>query len=389
LGLRSNRDYPAHLSPQVAEVYDQYETDAKAEHLKLILNQSTFVLFGNYAAGLTVLIGSWHAVDKGILIAWFFFVVGFNTLRTLAGRRFVPDQIERPEIDRWERRLLGSTLLSGVLWGSAGYLLYLPGELDHNFFLAVPIIAMSAAAVTSYSYHQIAYPLFFVPAVTPLILSLIQEPSASAKAIGLVTPLYFLMMYLLSRRIYRAAHAAVLSGFANQHFANHDYLTGIANRRAFQEALEREWARALRTGKPISLVIADIDDFKQCNDTYGHSIGDKVLKAIAMMILHRARKGIDMPARIGGEEFAVILPETNLADACRIAEDIRTRAHAIQSDDRTEMPGATLSLGVASLVPDAEGSASILFNRSDQALYRAKLEGKDRFVADRAGETPD
>ena len=228
-----------------------------------------------------------------------------------------------------------------------------------------------------------------MPAVTPLILNLVQEPSASAKAIGLVTPLYFLMMYLLSRRIYRAAHAAVLFGFANQHFANHDYLTGIANRRAFQEALEREWARALRTEKPLSLVIADVDDFKQCNDTYGHSIGDKVLKAIAMMIVHRARKGIDMPARIGGEEFAVVLPETNLADACLIAEDIRTRAHAIRSDDGTEIPVATLSLGVACLVPDVEGSPRFLFNRSDQALYRAKLEGKDRFVADGAGQTPD
>ena len=387
--FKLNRDDPTSLSPQSAEVYDRYKKDAKAQHLQLILNQLTFVLLGNIAAGLTVLIGSWQTVDKGILIAWFALLVGINTLRTLHGRRFIPDQMERREIDRWERKLLGSTLVSGVLWGSAGYMFYLPGELDHNFFLAVPIIAMSAAAVTSYSYHQIAYPLFFVPAVTPLVLNLVQEPSAPAKAIGLVTPLYFAMMYLLSRRIYSAAQAAVLSGFANQHFANHDYLTGIANRRAFQEALEREWARALRTKEPLSLIIADVDEFKQCNDTYGHSIGDKVLNAIARMILHRMRKGIDMPARIGGEEFAVILPETNLADACVIAEDIRTRAHAIRSDDGTEIPVATLSLGVACSVPDVEGSPRFLFNRADQALYRAKLEGKDRFVADWAGETSD
>jgi diguanylate cyclase (GGDEF)-like protein len=268
-------------------------------------------------------------------------------------------------------------------------LLYLPGELSHNFFLAVPIIAMGAAAITSYSYHRFAYPLFFVPAVTPLMLNLVQESSTSANAIGLVTPLYFLMMYLLSRHIYDTAHAAVLSGFANQHFASHDYLTGIANRRAFEDALEREWARALRTEKPLSLIIADVDDFKQCNDAYGHSIGDKVLKAVALTILHRVRKGIDTPARIGGEEFAVILPETTLADACRIAEDIRTRAHTIQSDDGTEIPGVTLSLGLACLVPEAEGSPEVLFDRSDQALYRAKREGKDRFVADRTKQSPD
>lgn len=371
-------DYPATPSQQVAEVYGQYEADAKAEHLQLIFNQSTFVLFGNCAAGLTVLIGAWQAVDRGILIAWFVLVVGFSALRSLVGRRFIPDRIESQEIDRWEQRLLGSTFVSGVLWGSAGHLLYVPGELEHDFFLAVPIIAMSAAAVTSYSYHRFAYPLFFVPAVAPLVLNLMQEPSASAKAIGLVTPLYFLMMYLLSRHIYHAAHAAVLSGFANQHFANHDYLTGIANRRAFQETLEKEWARALRTEKPLSLIIADVDDFKRCNDTHGHSVGDKVLRAIALIILHRVRKGTDMPARIGGEEFAVILPETNVEGACLIAEDIRMRAHAIQSDDGTEMPATTLSLGVACVVPDAEGSPTTLYNRSDHALYRAKLEGKDR-----------
>ena len=387
MGFKVDKEFPASRTPHVAQMYNEYEKNAKAEHLQLILNQSTFVLLGNYAAGLTVLIGSWQAADKGILIGWFVLVVGFNTLRTVAGRRVVPDQIEPQEIDRWERRLLGSTFLSGVLWGSAGYLLYLPGELDHNFFLSIPIIAMSAAAVTSYSYHQIAYPLFFVPAVLPLILNLVQEPSVSAKAIGLVMPLYFLMMYLLSQRIYRAAHAAVLSGFANQHFANHDYLTGIANRRAFQEALETEWARALRTEKPLSLIIADVDDFKQCNDTYGHSIGDKVLKAIALMILHRARKGIDMPARIGGEEFAIILPETTLADASLIAEDIRTRAHAIRSEDGDEIPTITLSVGVACTVPNTESAPAVLLNQADQALYRAKVEGKDRSVCDQVEQT--
>lgn len=389
MGLKVNGDDTAPQSPQIAEVWDRYEVDTKAEHLRLILNQSTFVLLGNYAAGLTVLIGSWEKADAGILITWSVLLAGFSTLRALIGRRFVPDQMSPEEVDRWEKRLLASTLLSGVLWGSAGYLLYVPGELDHNFFLAVPIIGLGAAAVTAYSYHRIAYPLYFVPAVTPLLLNLVQEPSASAKAIALITPFYFLMMYLLSQRIYRATHLAVLSGFANRHFANHDYLTGIANRRAFQEALEKEWARALRTEKPLSLLITDIDDFKQCNDTYGHSIGDKVLEAIALMILYRVRKSIDTPARIGGEEFAVILPETTLADACLIAEDIRMRAHEIRSDDGIEIPAVTLSVGVGCLVPDAEGSPSILFNRADQALYRAKLEGKDRFCADRVGQPPD
>jgi diguanylate cyclase (GGDEF)-like protein len=388
MDLKLNGNATVPIRPPTTALNDRYEPYAKAEHLQLTLNQSTFVLLGNYAAGLTVLIGSWQSVDTGSLIAWFVTVVGFNTVRTLVGRRFVPERMEPQEIDRWEQRLLGSTFISGVLWGSAGFLFYLPGELDHNFFLAVPIIGMGAAAVTAHSYHRLAYPLFFVPAVTPLILNLAQESGISAKAISLVTPLYFLMMYLLSRRIYHAAHTAVMSGFANQHFATHDYLTGIANRRAFQEALDGEWTRALRTKTPLSLIIADIDDFKLCNDEHGHNIGDKVLKAVASMISHRVRRSIDIPARIGGEEFAVVLPETTLADACLVAENIRTRAHSIQSDDGTEIPTATLSFGVACVVPSTESSSIVLFNQADRALYQAKCEGKDRVIANRTDRTP-
>lgn len=386
--LKAHGDFPAPLIAPQSSVSEQHEQDAKAEHLRLILNQSVFVMFGNYAAGLTVLIGSWERVDTAMLTTWFLLVVGLNTVRALAGRRFVPDQMAAEEVDRWEHRLLASTLGSGILWGSAGYFFYIPGELEHNFFLAVPIIGMGAAAVTAYSYHRIAYPLFFAPAIAPLMVNLLLEPSISAKAIGFVTPLYFLMVYLLSRRIYVAAHTAVLSGLANRHFANHDYLTGLANRRAFHEALDREWTRALRTEKPLSLIVADIDDFKQCNDAHGHSVGDTVLEAVAQTLLHRVRKGIDLAARIGGEEFAVILPETTLEDACLVAENIRSQVHSIGSDGETEIPAATLSLGVSCLVPSTESSPKTLFDHSDRALYRAKLEGKDRVVAERVDQTP-
>lgn len=371
------------LESPVGDVYRRYEKDAKAAHLKLMLDQSVFVLFGNVAAGLTVLIGSWHAVDAKVVVSWFVLMVGFNTFRTLAGRSFAPDSSAPDYVSRWEKRLLALTFVSGALWGSAGHLLYVPGNLAHDFFLAVPIIAMGAAAVTSHAYHKVAYPLFFVPAVTPLILNLVREPSVPAAMISAVTPLYFVMMYLLSLRIYRAARSAVLSGFTNEYFATHDYLTGIANRRAFQATLEKETNRASRTRKPVSLIVADVDDFKRCNDEYGHGVGDEVLKTVASIISHRLRKGIDVPARIGGEEFAVILPETSLNDACRVANDIRTMTHTDWPTDGAGVPSVTLSLGVACLRPDLDISPGGLVDRADQAMYRAKLAGKDRVVADR------
>ena len=383
------RDLPMSLSPPFKDAYKLYEKEAKIEQLRLVVGQSPFLLLGNYAAGLTVLIGSWQTVDRPTLVGWFAALVAFSTLRALLARRFIPGQVDPEAVSRWERRVLASTLISGVLWGSAGHLLYLHGMLDHDFFLAVPIIGMGAAAVTAHSYHQFAYPLFFIPAVTPLVLNLAQETDITANIISLATPIYFLMMYLLSQRIYRASHAAVLCGFANQHLATHDYLTGIANRRALHEALEREWARGSRSGKPLSLIIADIDDFKHCNDTFGHSTGDEVLRTVASAIQHRVRKGVDTPARIGGEEFAVVLSETDLTDACQIAEDMRLRTHAATSVAATGIPATTISLGVACMTPDAGTSPNLLFERADQALYQAKLEGKDRIVADRRTEQVD
>ena len=262
------------------------------------------------------------------------------------------------------------------------FFFFVPGELGHNFFLTTLILGMAAGAVTAHSYHKMAYPAFFIPAITPLVVNLLSEPAISARAIGAAMPFYFLLMYLLSRRFYESAHAAVLGRFVNYYFATHDYLTGVANRRAFQEALEKEWARALRTNKPLSLVIADADDFKLYNDSYGHAAGDKVLESIAHLIRDRIRKGADLVARIGGEEFAVVLPETTLSDARSIAEDVKNQVRKIEFVIEAKTASPTLSVGVASIIPRSDLNSNVLFNAADRALYQAKSQGKDRVVVD-------
>lgn len=384
---------PGHTQLHISRVYastenwtkthraQQHELDAKAEHLRLILSQAHFVFLGNLAASLTFMIGSMNRISTTSLAVWGTAIIGFGAARLLYGRGFPSGQLSRQVIDNWEKRFLLSTLISGALWGLAGGLFYLPGQMDHNFFIAILIIGMSAAATTSHSYHRIAYPVFFLPAIAPLIFNLWSEPTSSAKAIAWVTPFYFLLMYLSSQRIYQAAHVAILSGFANRYHATHDYLTGIANRRAFQDALDQEWARALRTQKPLSLCIADIDDFKHYNDVFGHAAGDEVLQVVARSIHDRVRYGMDLAARIGGEEFAVILPETSLSDAHSVAESIKTRVHELELKIGENALSATLSIGVSTLVPTAEADSSKLYNSADRALYSAKHQGKNRVVA--------
>lgn len=166
-----------------------------------------------------------------------------------------------------------------------------------------------------------------------------------------------------------------------------DHLTGLANRRRFERQLEREVARTERYGHPFCLVLVDIDNFKGINDAHGHDAGDEALRLVANAIQSDTR-GIDTGARIGGDEFAVILPETNLERGLEVAERLRASVSAL------ELPSAVrlaASLGVAELPSCAVGGDALRAS-ADAALYEAKRGGRDRVCAaparDEANRTP-
>ena len=138
------------------------------------------------------------------------------------------------------------------------------------------------------------------------------------------------------------------------------------------------WGRALGGFYALSLVIADLDDFKRCNDTLGHEVGDRVLKSVAALLEQHIRRGADLVARIGGEEFAIILPDTDLNGVVALAESIRVGVHKLANSEHKEIPELTMSFGIASLVPDSSLDAGLLFKRADEAVYKAKRKGKDR-----------
>ena len=160
-----------------------------------------------------------------------------------------------------------------------------------------------------------------------------------------------------------------------QQLARSDALTGLANRRAFDEALHRECVRARRSGSPLMLVLLDIDHFKQVNDKFSHSVGDTVLKHIANEISRHCREG-DTVARWGGEEFAILLPDTSVTDAAEICERIRSAIMQIDCSAYADGLALTISMGIAAF--SAETSHSKLLVRADQALYQAKQQGRNR-----------
>jgi PAS domain S-box-containing protein len=200
----------------------------------------------------------------------------------------------------------------------------------------------------------------------------------------------------------RAFGEQVTLALSTARSATTDSLTGLANHRVFYERLEQELARAERYGTPVSLLMIDIDDFKELNDTHGHPAGDEALHRLGLLLTEQLRRGIDLPARYGGEEFAVILPNTGVdsgaleleADAQpddgapapghgEGAEALAERLRAVIAERPLSLAGSDapvrlrVSVGVASF-PDMAGNMDDLVARADAALYAAKRAGKDR-----------
>ncbi|MQY50633.1 sensor domain-containing diguanylate cyclase [Rhodocyclus gracilis] len=162
-----------------------------------------------------------------------------------------------------------------------------------------------------------------------------------------------------------------------------DALTGIANRRHFDEVLAREWSRAARGGQPLGLALLDVDWFKRYNDCYGHQAGDICLRRVARVLAATAKRGGDLVARYGGEEFAFVAPAADLANIQRIAEAVCAAVRDLaMPHELSEFGVVSVSIGVAALLPGKGERPEALLRRADAALYQAKNDGRNRVVAD-------
>ena len=166
----------------------------------------------------------------------------------------------------------------------------------------------------------------------------------------------------------------------NEKLGMTDPLTDIPNRRCFDERLAIEWKRAIREKKPIAFLMMDLDKFKNYNDTFGHQQGDMLLKVVSRIFVGAARRAPDLAARLGGEEFGVLLPDTTLENALLVAESIRQyieEAHVPTADGLT-WTSTTISIGAASIVPSLNDSCDDFIAKADECLYAAKAAGRNR-----------
>ncbi len=163
-----------------------------------------------------------------------------------------------------------------------------------------------------------------------------------------------------------------------------DPLTGLANRRRFDEFFDLEWHQAVRSGLPLSMVLVDVDHFKLYNDEYGHANGDECLKAVADAISGVMVRSTDLAARFGGEEFICALSDTDSRGALKVAENIRAAVENLKmAHIKSRVAGyVTVSVGVTTVRPTGTDEVDVLFEECDKRLYQAKHDGRNRVVGE-------
>lgn len=286
------------------------------------------------------------------------------------------------------RLLLDAIILLTLLASIIFFFTYKETNIDVNYYMLV-VLAMAAVPCL----EPLEIGIIYLVAHGVFLITVFTNPAFDSSPASLVAVANSTVFVAFAFLVSQLTHNLRWSDFKKErrireqnmelaHLANTDYLTNLYNKRYAYAALRMEWNRSIRSEKPLSLIMLDIDCFKDYNDAYGHIQGDQCLKEVAEVVRQSARRQTDQVCRFGGEELLVILPYTAGVDAYAIAEKIRKDVidAAIPHENSVVAPVITVSAGVASMVGDKNTNFETLLERTDRALYRAKQNGRNMVV---------
>ncbi len=318
----------------------------------------------------------WFWAGGSLLLTAFFILRGIHR----------PSQQQEPmRLQRWLITQWLIILLHSAVWGLmlAGALLY-PKLAVSPFLVMLGVVVFSTAMAFTYPMRLLPCALAMLFVYLPSVLAkFYTNNSAVGESVALM--IYLLYLGLFLRRWHLEYHAGLdrelrLIEHSEQleELSRTDALTALGNRLQFNSLLPSWLATARRQHNPLSLILLDIDYFKRVNDQFGHSTGDLCLHAFAERMRHIFRRDSDILMRLGGEEFAVLMPDTALEQAVQLAERFRADLVAHPLLLQTQALPLTCSLGVGSYLPLCDDSAEAFYKRVDDALYRAKALGRNR-----------
>lgn len=363
-----------------AVVSDPHEISA--QQIVQLYKHSGVAFIASVANAIILAAFLWPVIAAPSLLAWILLVAATNALRFFLARAHLRSHLEVLVQNRWMNRHLVFTAAAGLAWGAAAIVLFPENALPQQVFMILMLGSAATSALPTFAAVPRAYAVYLSCVLAPMALRLaFFEAGDAHAAMAMMVFLYGATLILTARSMHVGLMDSLRLHSGFETLAHLDGLTGIPNRRQFDEMLAQEWNRARRTNAPLTLIMIDVDHFKSYNDRYGHPAGDTCLKQVANTLAKCCRRAGDVVARYGGEEFALLMYHTPRNDGYAHAEQLRQAVAALQiPHDGTAGGYVTISLGAATQVPDANGAPETLLHAADQALYEAKRQGRNHVV---------
>jgi diguanylate cyclase (GGDEF)-like protein len=356
-----------------------FELTTKADKLQLLYSK-TFppVVISLINAGL-LLFALWQHIDHSKLLIWYAAIIVGSAIRTVLFLRY---QIRSPQgeaILSWERPYFVTLMFSALVWGVGGLWLIAEVSAEDQLLTYFFLMGMAGGAIAVYSAIRLIVLVAVASVLVPATIWFLIFGNGALFSAAVGSALFLAFCMRTTKVLSTALHQSLMLSHELRHaknvaetMAKTDYLTGLNNRGAFHDIVAIQLTHCERHNFPASLIALDLDNFKNINDTYGHSVGDDALRYVSKLVKRNTRAS-DVCGRMGGEEFTIFLPNTEIEDATVAAEKIRSALehHPLENDG--QVLRITASFGVAT----GEYKLETLTSVADRALYEAKGAGKN------------
>lgn len=332
-----------------------------------------------------------HLVFSALFLVAMVIIAGFRIFQYYHFRRL--NELNK---DFNTRAFFASVYATAITWGiGLAYFMLQPGESASHLVMVTSTAGLTAGGVVAFIPAwrvSLLYTVFMIgPAVITMTLTGIHLPVVF---LFLLYGLYLPIIASRGNREYWDAleneHLLKVKSEEIEKLSRIDGLTGLYNRRYFEEIFNQQWKTAARNAIPISIIIGDVDYFKTVNDTYGHQAGDAFLQEIARLLGSIMKRETDFIARYGGEEFVILLLNLDTEETLNLAEQIRSEMENLRFPFEGQHISATISLGAASCIPGKQSQKEDFLKTADEALYRAKSLGRNHVIfSDKTMNPPD
>ena len=368
------------------------EKDVQIQHQILIESLTFFnrampsVALGHVVAGSVIVVALHDVVPALNLYAWLGALICVSFVRLgatmLAARRLMDAPVKK--VQNWSNILTACNLAQTCIWG-ASVLLIWPGDIAHRAVLVTALAGIIAAGGTMLVLHRHSFAIYCLPIAIPAVIQLALSGTRLEIILAVLLVSYSGLLIISVNRLSNVFLDGLRIRFLMQAESRTDALTALANRRGFDESLRSIWQQSIRAQQPMGLLIIDVDRFKTYNDYYGHPQGDIALKKVGELLLEVASRSTDMCARIGGEEFAVIMPATNLEGSRQVAEDFQEALTNARIPHRKCDRGfLSVSIGLNVITPEKSSTPDLFMLETDKALYEAKESGRNKICVARS-----